>query len=260
MMSRDVDGKDIVQVGDVNGKEWLYRDSLNEEGKLYADVFEATVKIKSSLNMPVGTRVVPVESLPERHRPKFIKGIDIVDPDDREAADPVWPLLSFLRMLEEYRDRKDYFAISPGELEEANSRFQETDEVMKDVSLEEYNGEELNKTFKKRKYEPGRPLTSSQLDMIRKRARNYVPAADMLKIKARKYDKAPKKMGGLRVLETTASSTRSFIKDDQDEQQDDEDYDEDDDYEGDQSEAEEAQPKFKRAKTLKSALFDKSHF
>ena len=140
MMSRDVAGKEIVQVETFsNDKQWLYRDQLNEVGRWYVDHFENTVKMKSTLAMPIGN-VVPVDKLPERHRPKYIKGVDIVDPDDREPADPVWLLMSFVQMLEEYRDRKDYFAISVCEMEEANARWQETDETMKQVTFEDYNG------------------------------------------------------------------------------------------------------------------------
>lgn len=256
MMSRDKDGKEIVQVGTWRGDpQWLYRDKMNESGRAYVTQFESAVKIKTCAFMPAG-ECVPIDKLPERHRPKYIKGVDIVDPDAREPADPVWQLMSFLQLLEEHKARKEYFAISAGELEEAESRFQETDDIMAAVDMDDYNGEELNKTSKKRKFQPGRPLTTSQLDALRKAARNYVPSIDR-KVRGRKYDKTTRALGGLKVVETAASSTRSWIKDEEDP-----DYDEDeaDDYEGDQSEAEETSSKFKKSKTLKSALFQTTHF
>lgn len=257
-MSRDKDNKEIVQVATWRGEpQWLYRDKMNESGRAHVARFESEVKIKQCAFMPAG-ECVPVDNLPERHRPKYIKGVDIVDPDAREAADPVWQLMSFLQLLEEHKARKEYFAFSAGELEEAESRFQETDDIMAAVDMDEYNGEELNKTVKKRKFQPGRPLTSSQLDALRKAARNYVPSIDR-KVRGRKYDKTPRALGGVKVVETAASSTRSYIRDDEDEQEDGDDQDYDD-YEGDQSEAEEAAPKFKKPKTLKSALFQTSHF
>lgn len=266
MLSRDNYGIAMVQVTVDKSEVWVYRDSLSDAGKLLADVFEEKANLKAKLatleddlktmEKPSGV-MVPVEALPERHRPKYIKGVDIMDPDERDAADPVWIMMSFLRLLEEHRNLKDYFAISPGELQEAMLRFQETDTVMKEVSLERYNGEELNKTGK-RKFQPGRPLTLHQLDSIKKMARNYVPAIDMKVPRGRKYDRPPRPLGGLKVVETAASSTRSFIKNEDEFEEPDDDFD--DDYEGDQSEAEEAPPRFKRAKTLKSATFDSRHF
>lgn len=252
MISRDVDGKEIVQVNKFElpkEKYWVYRDSLNEMGKWQVDQFEATVNIKlHPHDLPSGA-LVEDEMLPARWKPKIIKGVDIVDPDQREPADAVWMLMSLVQMLEEYRDRKDYFAISVGELEEANLRWQDVDM------------ENEGKRVLKRKFEPWRPLTTGQSNLIKTLARNYVPACDRKQVRGRTYDKAPIQAKGLQFTETQASSSHRWIKEEDEEEDYDQDFDEDyDDYDGEQSEAEERAPKFKRAKKLVGARVDSSHF